>query len=329
MDHTVREAQPGGIQQVQTTAVILQGARQLGLESLGLIAPGPQDLVVEVRHSGISTGTEKLFWSGTMPPFPGMGYPLVPGYEAAGEVVEAGADTGFRVGETVFVPGASCFTGNVRGLFGGASRHLVTKAARVARIDSGMGAEGALLALAATARHALAGFNTALPDLIVGHGTLGRLLARLTLAAGAPAPTVWETNPARRDGATGYTVIDPEDDPRRDYRAIYDASGAKGLIDQLVMRLAKGGEIVLAGFYTEPVAFAFPPAFMKEARFRIAAEWAPEDLTATRSLIESGALSLDGLITHRRPATDAAEAYETAFTDAGCLKMILDWSARA
>ncbi len=314
---------------MQTTAVILQGARQLGLESLRLIAPGPQDLVVEVRHSGISTGTEKLFWSGTMPPFPGMGYPLVPGYEAAGEVVEAGSDTGFRVGETVFVPGANCFAGNVKGLFGGASRHLVTKAARVARIDSGMGAEGALLALAATARHALAGFNTALPDLIVGHGTLGRLLARLTLAAGAPAPTVWETNPERRTGAVGYSVIDPEDDTRRDYRAIYDASGAKGLIDQLVMRLAKGGEIVLAGFYTEPVAFAFPPAFMKEARIRIAAEWAPEDLTATRSLIESGALSLDGLITHRRPATDAAEAYETAFTDAGCLKMILDWSARA
>lgn len=314
---------------MQTTAVILQGARNLGLATLGLVAPGPDDLVVEVAHSGISTGTEKLFWSGTMPPFPGMGYPLVPGYEAAGEVVEAGANTGFRGGETVFVPGANCFTGNVKGLFGGASRHLVTKAARVVRIDAGMGAEGALLALAATARHALAGFNTALPDLIVGHGTLGRLLARLTLAAGAPAPTVWETNPTRREGAVGYSVIAPEDDTRRDYRAIYDASGAKGLLDQLVMRLAKGGEIVLAGFYTEPVAFAFPPAFMKEARFRIAAEWAPEDLTATRSLIESGALSLSGLITHRRPAAEAPGAYETAFTDAGCLKMILDWSPRA
>ena len=264
-----------------------------------------------------------------MPPFPGMGYPLVPGYEAAGEVVEAGVNTGFRVGETVFVPGANCFTGDVKGLFGGASRHLVTRAARVARIDSGMGAEGALLALAATARHALAGFNTALPDLIVGHGTLGRLLARLTIAAGAPAPTVWETNPERRTGAFGYSVIAPEDDPRRDYRAIYDASGAKGLLDQLVMRLAKGGEVVLAGFYTEPVAFAFPPAFMKEARIRIAAEWAPEDLVATRALIESGALSLGGLITHSRPASDAPAAYEIAFTDAGCLKMILDWKGQA
>ncbi len=54
------------------------------------------------------------------------------------------------------------------------------------------------MALAATARHAIAGFGTALPDLIVGHGVLGRLLARLTLAAGGTPPTVWELNPRRR-----------------------------------------------------------------------------------------------------------------------------------
>ena len=62
---------------------------------------------------------------------------------------------------------------------------------------------------------------------------------------------------------------------------------------------------------------------------RIASEWTPEDLTATRSLIESGALSLDGLITHTRPAADAPAAYEQAFSDANCLKMILDWSGHA
>ncbi|MBM3612145.1 MAG: chlorophyll synthesis pathway protein BchC, partial [Alphaproteobacteria bacterium] len=114
-----------------------------------------------------------------------------------------------------------------------------------------------------------------------------------------------------------------------DYRAIYDASGDAGLIDTLIGRLAKGGEIVLAGFYAEPLRFAFPPAFLREARLRIAAEWAPEDLVATRALIESGALSLAGLITHRRPAADAPAAYEVAFTDPHCLKMILDWSGCA
>lgn len=310
---------------METKAVILEGPRELSLATVPLLDPAAGDLVVEIHHSGISTGTEKLFWSGEMPPFPGMGYPLVPGYEAAGEVVEAGSSSGFRVGEHVFVPGANCYDGAF-GLFGGSAARLITAPNRVSRIDAGLGAQGALLALAATARHAMAGPNATVPDLIVGHGVLGRLLARLTIAAGAPAPTVWEIDPTRQAGALGYEVVTPEADPRRDYKSIYDASGNATLLNDLIGRIIKGGEIVLAGFYTQPLSFAFPPAFMKEARFRIAAEWNADDLIATRALVEGGGLSLDGLITHQRPAADAPEAYEMAFTDPACLKMILDWS---
>jgi 3-hydroxyethyl bacteriochlorophyllide a dehydrogenase len=315
-----------GCKFVDTNAVILSGPQSLKLGTVGLKAPVAGDVVVQVRHSGISTGTEKLFWQGTMPPFPGMGYPLVPGYESFGEVVETCGATGLAVGDHVFVPGANCYEGGVRGLFGGASGLLVTPATRVAKLDAGYGEQGALLALAATAYHALAG--GALPDLIIGHGTLGRLLARIAVAMGA-APTVWEIDAARRLGAEGYDVVAPEDDGRRDYKVIFDASGASGLLDTLVPRLAKGGEVVLCGFYTAPVSFAFPPAFMKELRLRIASEWQPADLEATRRLMDEGRLSLDGLITHRTSAADAGAAYETAFTDPNCLKMILDWSASA
>lgn len=120
-------------------------------------------------------------------------------------------------------------------------------------------------------------------------------------------------------------MLDPDSDPRRDYRAIYDVSGDASLLDGLIARLAPSGEIVLAGFYDKPLAFAFPPAFMREARLRIAAEWKEPDLLAVRDLIANGRLSLDGLITHRRAATEAGEAYRTAFNDPSCLKMILDW----
>ncbi|MEL6700950.1 MAG: chlorophyll synthesis pathway protein BchC, partial [Pseudomonadota bacterium] len=64
---------------------------------------------------------------------------------------------------------------------------------------------------------------------------------------------------------------------------------------------------------------------MKEARIRIAAEWDASDMTATRALVESGALQLDDLITHTANAAEASTAYETAFGDPGCLKMILNW----
>ncbi len=305
---------------MDTLAVVIAGPEQLSLQRLALNDPGPADLVVEVEWSGISTGTERLLWSGTMPPFPGLGYPLVPGYESVGRVIDAGAEVRDRIGERVFAPGSTGFK-DARGLFGGAARTLVLPAARAIPIDEAQDARGVLISLAATARHAIAGGNA--PDLIVGHGVLGRLLARIAVADGG-APTVWETNALRHDGADGYGVIHPDADPRRDYRAPYDVSGDPAILDTLVARLAKGGEIVLAGFY-DRLSFAFPAAFMREAKLRIAAEFTPADLAATIALIESGALSLDGLVTHRRPAADAAEAYRTAFSDPACLKLVLDW----
>lgn len=298
------------------------------MDTLALKAPTPSDLVVDIAHSGISTGTEKLLWTGEMPPFPGMGYPLVPGYESVGAVVEAGVETGFKTGDWVFVPGANCYQG-AYGLFGGAASRLISAADRVTRIDAGLKAQGSLLALAATARHAMAGPNKVLPDLIVGHGVLGRLLARLTIAAGGPAPTVWEIDKTRIAGGESYEVVHPLSDTRRDYRSIYDATGQSDVINDLVPVLERGGEIVLAGFYAQPLAIKFPPAFMKEARFRVSAEWTPDDLHATRALVESGDLSLDGLISHEAAARDAAHAYETAFNDTNCLKMILNWSGHS
>ncbi len=310
---------------MQTLAVVLQKPEQLVLSRLDLSPPGDEDVVVDMEWSGISTGTERLLWAGRMPPFPGMGYPLVPGYESVGRVVHAGVKAPRRIGERVFVPGARCF-GDVRGLFGGAAARVVVPAARVTPIGEELEEEGVLLALAATAHHALAARNARLPDLIVGHGVLGRLLARVALALGADAaPVVWERNAGRMSGAAGYEVMHPDADPRRDYHAIYDVSGDPGLLDTLIARLAPSGEIVLAGFYGEPLSFSFPGAFMREARIRVAAEWREADLQAVRELVRTRALALDGLITHRQIAADAPLAYRTAFTDPACLKMILDW----
>ncbi len=301
-------------------AVILEGPEQLTLRPLALNPLEPSDLRVDISWSGISSGTEKLLWTGKMPAFPGMGYPLVPGYESVGRVVDAGAEVRGRIGEWVFVPGANCYR-DARGLFGGSARTVILPSARAMSVPESLGEKGILTALAATAYHAIGGGPA--PELIVGHGILGRMIARLTIAGGAPAPVVWETNPARRDAAD-YAVIDPAADERRDYRTVCDASGTSDILDDLIPRLARGGEVVLAGFY-DRLAFAFPPAFMREARLRIAAEFTPADVTATTALIASGALNLDGLISHQRPATEASDAYPAAFGDPACLKMVLDW----
>jgi 3-hydroxyethyl bacteriochlorophyllide a dehydrogenase len=97
-------------------AVVFEKPGVMALRNVGLVEPTDNDCVVEVLWSGISTGTERLLWDGTMPAFPGLSYPLVPGYESVGRVVAAGAATGYSVGDRVFVPGSPGYTDVPRSL---------------------------------------------------------------------------------------------------------------------------------------------------------------------------------------------------------------------
>ena len=309
----------------KSTAVVFEQPREMSLRPVGLPEPHSTDCLVEVHWTGISTGTERLLWDGRMPPFPGLAYPLVPGYESVGTVIEPGKDTALAAGQRVFVPGSRGFT-DVHGLFGGAAKSLVVPADRLISLPSEMESTGVLLALAATGCHALERMaDLGPPELIIGHGALGRLLARLTEARYGTTPVVWESAAERREGHYSYAVIDPSDDDRRDYRRIFDVSGASLIIDQAVQHLAKGATMLLAGFYAAPIQFNFPAAFMREIDLRISAEWQPEDMQTAMDLVSGGDLSLSGIITHDQPFNSAEAAYEQAFSDPRCLKMVLDW----
>src|SRR5664279_302655 len=130
---------------MNTLAVVLEEPERLVLSRLDLTPPGAEDVVVDIEWSGISTGTERLLYTGRMPQFPGMGYPLVPGYESVGKVVEAGPEVAIEIGARVFVPGARCF-GPVRGIHGGSASHLVVPAARVAPVSVRLGENAVLIA---------------------------------------------------------------------------------------------------------------------------------------------------------------------------------------
>ncbi len=306
-------------------AVVFEQPGQMNLRPVNLPSPEPGDCIVEVEWTGISTGTERLLWDGRMPPFPGLEYPLVPGYECVGRVRQSTDGSGPAPGTRVFVPGSRGFT-NVHGLFGGAAAELVVPAGRVVPLHDEAGEESVLLALAATACHAMAraGEDNP-PELIVGHGVLGRLLARLVIALGGDPPTVWEANPARRAADAGYPVMAPSEDARHDYRVVCDVSGDAGILDTLVGRLAPGGRVVLAGFYHQPLQFEFAPAFIREIDIRVAAEWQATDISRAAALVADGALSLADLISHRQRPAQAESAYRKAFGDPDCIKMILDW----
>jgi len=58
----------------QAQASVFEAPQSLSVQTLALKAFEAGDVEVEVGFSGISTGTERLLWDGTMPPFPGLGF---------------------------------------------------------------------------------------------------------------------------------------------------------------------------------------------------------------------------------------------------------------
>ena len=144
--------------QKNAQAIVIEAPRQLAVRSLELKPFEVADVEVEVSFSGISTGTERLLWDGTMPPFPGLGYPLVPGCETVGRVVRVGDAAGAagtadcQLGDHVFIPGSYSFQG-VRNIFGGAGSRLIVQHDRVVKVQPELGPKAVLLALAVTGYH--------------------------------------------------------------------------------------------------------------------------------------------------------------------------------
>jgi 3-hydroxyethyl bacteriochlorophyllide a dehydrogenase len=280
---------------MKTLAVVLDKPEQLRVAPVALREPGKTDIVVETDWTGISTGTEKLLYTGRMPPFPGLEYPLVPGYECTGRVIAAGAETGLAEGQRVFVPGSHSFT-EVRGLFGGSAARLVADASKVVPVNATLAKTQCFWRLQPrrimplphrrmARRNWWSGMAFLAASLPV---SLSRLALKRRWFGKRPKPVAPVRKAMRWSRRTN--------DATQGYERVCDASGADDIVDTLVGKLARGGEIVLAGFYESRISFAFPPAFMREARLRIAAEWSPQDMSAVLALADAGKLSLDGLI---------------------------------
>jgi len=306
-------------------AVVFEKPFTASVREVRLSELSDDDVLVDIECSGVSTGTEKLFWTGGMPAFPGMGYPLIPGYESVGIVRHASKQSTLVPGQRVFVPGSSAYQ-DVKGLFGGASETVIVAADRLVEVTDLDPESALMLALAATANNIV---NTAGAEpgktLIVGHGVLGRLISRLWMLRHDTLPVVWEVNPARVSGSETYSVTSSNDDTDTDYTTVIDASGSASMLDQLIGRLSRHGQVVLGGFYPDRLSFDFAPAFMRSATIKVASEWTPADLGTVRALISDRSLVVADLLTHRFGVSDAMSAYDTAFNDASCLKSIVDW----
>ncbi len=203
-------------------AVIVEPGR-IAIESVPDPAPGPRDVVVRVAGCGIC-GTDLHIMDGEFAP----AYPIVPGHEFAGEVVEVGADvTQVHVGDQVAVdPSLYCgecyycrrahenLCENWAAIgvttAGGAAEYALAPQKNCFRLPDGV--EPADAALIEPLSCAVRGFDVLsgqLADhyLIYGSGTMGLMMMELAKRAGAATVSMVDLNPERLETAASSSAL--------------------------------------------------------------------------------------------------------------------------
>lgn len=333
---------------MNTTAIVIPEPNRVELREVELTEPGPDDVLVRTAYTSISAGTERMLLAGRLP-HPMLSFPIVPGYETVGRVVERGANVPRELdGQWIYVGGARCYTG-VNPAWGGAAATLIADHRRVVPLGTIEPRQGVLLALAATALHGIdllgvggwglgVGSSDPTPSshtlspspriLVLGQGPVGQIAARLARARGAYV-AVAERTASRLEraaaelkiGADGPSFAELAAEP---FDAIVDATGSMAALAAALPALAEGGAILLLGYYDE-LRLPYMPLFLKQARLLTAREWAPGDLLRCRDMLADGTLDVRGLITHHMPIAQVARAYDVALGDPECLKLVLEW----
>ena len=313
-------------------AVVFAEAGQLDFRPVTLRQPIADEVVVDIRYSSISAGTERLLFDGRLPAIPNLRYPLIPGYEAAGVVVHVGADVrDVRPGDEVFVGGSMCFT-DVAAAFGGQASRLIKKAAQVVPLHGIPLAYAPLLALAATSLHGvrrlgdLAGKRVG----IVGMGAIGQFAARFVAALEPAALYEVDTNASRLGRIPGATSVDGSQTNLAaaaglPLDCVIEATGKSEMIAACAKALKPGGSIALLSYY-DVLATPFVDLFTKEATMLVAREWTHPDLLAARDMIADGRVDVADLAQSAFPIALYETAYKTAFEDPSTLKVILRWA---
>jgi 3-hydroxyethyl bacteriochlorophyllide a dehydrogenase len=314
-----------------THAIVFAEAGRLATHEAALRVAAPDEVVVDTRYSSISAGTERLLFSGKLPGFPMLRFPLVPGYESAGVVVRVGsAVTDVAVGDEVFVGGSMCYT-DVAGVFGGNAARLIKKAAQVVPLHGIPLRQAPLLALAATSLHGVLrlGDVAGRRVCVLGMGAIGQFAARFLVAAGAQVICA-DVNAARLSGAPdGCERLDlaaaPLDEVLHEVDAVVEGTGRSEEIARSARALRPGGTILLLSYYDE-LRTPYVDLFVKEISLLVAREWQHSDLLAARDAVAAGNIEFGRLGDYVVPVSEYERAYRTAFEDPSVPKVILQWA---
>ncbi|KID29165.1 Zn-dependent alcohol dehydrogenase [Prauserella sp. Am3] len=307
--------------------------------------PRERDVVVRVGACGIC-GTDLHIADGHFPPSP---YPIVPGHEFAGEIVEVGVNApgGFEVGDRVAVdPSLFCgYCGPCRAghgnlcanwgatgdtVDGAFAEYVAVPADTCYRMPDGMTyREGALVEPVSCAVHGVRriGVEAGERFLVIGAGTMGLIMQQLLQRAGASV-TMVDRNTERlarpRDLGAVAAVGDVTELNDEKFDAAVDCTGAAPAIEAAFDSLRRGGRLLVFGVAPEEARVSLSPFRIYNDEITIVGSMAVlHSYGAALNLVATGAIDTASLLTDSLPLERFPEALDLMRSGRGLKTQVL------
>ena len=331
---------------------IVKTKREPGIEVLDVGTPevGDADILVSVTAASVCGSDVHVYeWT---PNYEWMPLPVILGHEFAGEVVQVGAkiDT-VAVGDRITaMPGMPCgrclhcqvgkpdACANRIGLgLGGdgafAEYLRITGGANIFRLPDDLDAEAASLTepLCVVLRAVdISGIKVGQRVAVLGPGPIGLLALQVLKAAGAGLVMVAGTGAdtkrlevARELGADVTVDVDEEDlvakaaeltggGLRAGLDLVFEASGNPRSVTQAVNMVRPGGTAVLIGIHPAPAEIPTTQLVRQSKSIIGAYGYDTDTWLRAISLLTTGRVRTEPMITHRLPLTEAVAGFEAA-----------------
>jgi 3-hydroxyethyl bacteriochlorophyllide a dehydrogenase len=325
-------------------AIVFPEPNRIALDEVPLPEPGESDVLVQVEYSSISGGTERWCLTGRLQNAgePPLAFPHVPGYQAAGVVLEAGrAVRGLKPGDRVFSRNCRAPAGWRGSWWGGHVGLHVAEEAAVIRLPDPVSlreASGLLLAQVGYNGASKPPVTAATPAVVIGEGLVGQYAAQVLRQRGARV-LLSGLSPLRLQLAARHSADEVFDASRGDFAAFVrdrfpggvavalETASSRRTVRQAIDLLAYGGHLVLNGFYPPPESqLDWHWLRTKELTAHFPNSRTRERLEATLRLIGEGAVRVEELVTHTAPLAEAPALYEKLLgPDADFLGLVIQW----
>jgi len=327
-------------------ALVLEERMKLSLREIDLpLEVGPRDVKIAIHTVGVCGSDVHYYTHGHIGPFV-VKEPMVLGHEAAGTVVEIGAEVkGLKVGDRVCMePGIpdTASRASKLGLYnvdpsvrfwatppihGCLTPFVVFPEAFTFKLPDNVSfAEGAMVEPFAVGMQAASKARIVPGDtaLVIGAGPIGIMIALAALAGGCSRVYISDHSADKLAIAGRYDGVEPIKLPEQSVGdviaagtdgwgvdIVFEAAGARSAYDGIFGFLRPGGAVVFVGMPVEPVALDIVGAQAKEARIETVFRYA-NVFDRALALIASGKVDLKPLVTGVFPFEESIAAFERA-----------------